>query len=124
MSTKQKRFSGPDVGLENIEYGCRSRLTWKRNGADWVLWCGRRRMGRVVPDSHQPGMYRWMKSGGHLSDMASLSWSKDTVLAAAIRDLEWEITHKPARTRSKCPERGGSFTGISSGIRANDLAGT
>jgi hypothetical protein len=32
-----------------IEYACRSRLKWKRDGADWVLWDGRRRMGRVGP---------------------------------------------------------------------------
>jgi hypothetical protein len=109
-------------GNPRLEFDCRSRLTWKRDGADWVMWCGRRRMGRVVPDNHHPGMYRSVKSGGRLSDMANLSWSKDAVLAAAMRALEWEVCHKAARTPSKCPEKGGSFKDISSGIRANDLA--
>jgi len=27
-------------------------LTWHRDGADWILLAGRRRFGRVIPDSH------------------------------------------------------------------------
>ena len=108
----------------DLEYACRSRLKWKHDGSDWVLWCGRRWMGRVVPDSDQPGMYRSVKSGGRLSDMASLSWSKDAVLGAAIRDLEWEAHHKAARDPSKCPENGGLKLAVCPSVRANDLAAT
>jgi hypothetical protein len=104
-----------------LEFACRSRLKWKRDGSDWVLWCGRRRMGCVVPDSDQTGMYRSIKTGGRLSDMASLAWSKDAVLGAAIRELEWEVRHKVARDPSKCPENGGSFKDNCPSIRANDL---
>ena len=112
------------VALNDIEYACRSRLKWKRDGSDWVLWCGRRRMGRVVPDSRQPGMYRSIKAGSRLSDMANLSWIKDAVLGAAVRELEWEVRQKAARDPSKCPEKGGSLTDTSSSIRANDQAAT
>ena len=70
------------------EYECRSPLRWKREGANWVLYRGRRKMGRVVPDK-TPRMYRSVMSRG-LSDMANLSWSKDAVMAAAIRELEYE----------------------------------
>src|SRR6516164_2536593 len=51
-------------------------LTWRRDGADWVLLYKRRRMGRVLPDNQHRGMYRSVLSRGHLSDMANLSWAK------------------------------------------------
>jgi hypothetical protein len=69
-------------------------------------------------------MYRSLKTGGRLSDMANLSWTKDAVLGAAIRDLEWETRHKAARDPSKCPEYGGSFKDKCPSVRANDLAAT
>jgi hypothetical protein len=87
-------------------------LTWKRNGADWVLHRKRRRMGRVVPDSKNPGMYRIALSGGRLSDMANLSWAKNAVLEAAIRELEYEArdpTPGRAIDPPKCPENRGSL---------------
>src|SRR5262252_5495636 len=31
-----------------------SALTWKREGADWILLMDRRRFGRVVPDDRHP----------------------------------------------------------------------
>lgn len=112
--------------MSNVEFVCRPRLTWKwkRDGADWVLWCGRRRMGRVVPDSQHPGMYRSVKSGGRRSDMANVAWTKDSVLAAAIRDLEWEASHKAARDASKAQENVGSKSTICPSIRGNDLPAT
>jgi hypothetical protein len=73
-----------------LEYAIRSQLKWKRDGADWVLWFSRRRVGRVVPDAKYPGMFRWVRSAGRLSDMANISWVKDAAMGAAIRDLEWE----------------------------------
>jgi hypothetical protein len=54
------------------EYAIRSKLKWQRDGTDWILLYGRRRMGRVVPDGQYPGMFRSVKSQG-LSDMANLS---------------------------------------------------
>ena len=69
---KHRKSDSCRIGGEklNAEYACRSRLKWKRDGADWVLHCGRRRMGRVVPDDKYPGMFRSVKSRG-LSDTAN-----------------------------------------------------
>jgi hypothetical protein len=71
-----------------------SGLQWKQSGSDWILYSGRRRMGRVVPDEKYPGMWRSVKSGGRLSDMANLSWAKNAVLVVAERELSWEANHR------------------------------
>jgi hypothetical protein len=78
------------------------RLQWKRDGADWVLFCQRRKMGRVVPDQKYPGMWRSVKSRG-LSDMANLSWAKNAVLAVSERELEFEARDIAAIDPLKCP---------------------
>ena len=80
-----------------------SGLQWKRDGADWVLFCNRRRMSRVVPDSKYPGMWRSVKSNRQLSDMANLSWAKNAVLVAAERELEFEARDIAAIDPRKCP---------------------
>jgi hypothetical protein len=79
---------------DDLEFSIRSRLKWVRDGADWVLMSGRRRMGRVAPASQ--GMWRSVKSGGRFSDVAGLSWAKDAVMAAATRELEWSASRKAA----------------------------
>jgi hypothetical protein len=89
------------MDADALEYACRSRLKWKRDGADWVLFNGRRRMGRVTPAADHPGMYRWEKAGGRFSAIGNLSWVKDAVLAAAVRELEWTMRSKLARDPSK-----------------------
>lgn len=73
-----------------------ARLTWRRDGVAWVLYFGRRRMGRVVPDQHLPNMWRSIRSDGGLSDMANLTWAKNAVVVAAVRELEWSATHAAA----------------------------
>jgi hypothetical protein len=73
-----------------------TNLTWKRDGTDWILLVGRRKFGRVIPDSKYPGMYRSVMPDGSLSDMANLSWSKNAVLASAERELEWEARQQAA----------------------------
>jgi len=73
-----------------------SPLTWKREGADWILFNRRRRFGRVVPDSKYPGMWRSTVSGGRLSDMANLAWAKNAILVASERELEWEARQRAA----------------------------
>jgi hypothetical protein len=78
------------------EYAIRSQLKWKRDGSDWVLVRGRRRMGRVTPDHQYPGMWGSPKSGGCVSDMANLSWTKDAVMAEAIRELAWDVRQRAA----------------------------
>ena len=109
--------------IDQLEYAIRSQLKWKRDGADWVLYRRGRRMGRVVPDANYPGMYRSVKSGGCLSDMANLSWSKDAVMSAAIRELEWEGRHQPARHPSKPQQVGGANRPLSPS-RLNEGAAT
>jgi hypothetical protein len=95
------------------EYAIRSKLKWQRDGANWILLYGRRRMGRVVPDVQYPGMFRSVKSQG-LSDMANLSWAKDAVVGAAIREIAWDA----AMTPRKCPEKRGLSAGKSSHVRS------
>jgi hypothetical protein len=92
-------------------------LKWRRYGNDWVLLFGRRRMGRVVPDSKYPAIFRSVKSRGRLSDMANLSWGKAAVLEAAIRELEWEARQDAATAPSKCPVNEGVNRPSSSGTR-------
>ena len=84
-----------------------SRLTWRRDGSDWVLLLDRRRFGRVVPDSKYPNMWRSILSGGRLSDIANLAWAKNAVLVAAEREVEYEA--RAANAPSKCPEKEGVF---------------
>jgi len=69
-------------------------LTWRRDGAGWVLLNKRRRMGRVVP-AHS-GMWQSTRSDGQPSDIANLSWAKNAVLVAAERELEFEHRSWPA----------------------------
>jgi hypothetical protein len=68
------------------EFAARSQLKWTREGDAWILLYRRRRTGgRVVPDKNDPGMWRSVKVDGILSDTANLSWSKNNVMAQAIR---------------------------------------
>jgi hypothetical protein len=60
-------------------------LRWRRVGTDWILECGRRRLGRVYPNGTHPGMWRSTLPDGRPSDMANLSWAKNAVLAMAER---------------------------------------
>jgi hypothetical protein len=87
------------------EHAIRSQLKWKRDGSDWVLLRGRRRMGRV---SNIPGMWRTPKSGGRVSDIANLSWAKAPArlflrLARVRHGLEdKKMPGRPARRFAPC----------------------
>ena len=101
------------------EYAIRSKLKWQHDGAGaWVLLHGRRRMGRVVPDAAYPSMWRSVKSRG-LSDMANLSWAKDAVVGAALRELEWRVAQDAATDPRKCPENRGANRLASPHVRLN-----
>jgi hypothetical protein len=93
------------------------QLTWRRHGTAWRLFVGRRRFGDVVPDSKYPDMWRSVKSGGQLSDMANLSWAKNAVLIAAQRELEWEARNRRAITPSKTQQIAPVFESRSSPMR-------
>src|SRR5262245_17595538 len=96
------------------EFAARSQLKWTREGDAWILLYRRRRMGRVVPDKGHPGMWRSVKSSG-LGDMANLCWSKDIVMARAIREVAWDAANDPR----KCPVKRGSREQKSPPMRLN-----
>jgi hypothetical protein len=91
-------------------------LIWRRDGADWVLFSGSRRFGRVIPDSTYARMWRSGLSGGRLSDRANLAWAKNAVLMAAERELEWEDRQRAAVVPPKCPEKRGVFKSAGSPV--------
>jgi hypothetical protein len=93
-------------------------LAWRRDGDGWLLFAGRRRFGRVVPDPNHPGMWRSLKSQGEQSDIANLSWAKNAVLVAAERELAFE---RRAIDPSKCPEKRCDFPASSSLMRQNEV---
>ena len=97
------------------EFAARSQLKWTREGDAWILHYRRRRMGRVVPDRDQPSMWRSVKVDGILSDTANLSWSKDNVMAQAIREVAWNAANAPR----KCPVKRGSREQKSPPMRLN-----
>jgi hypothetical protein len=84
-------------------------LHWRRIGSGWRLFDGRRRFGELVPDSTHPNMWRPVLTGGHIGNMANITWAKHAVLEAAVRELEWEGRRNRATDPSKCPEKRGVF---------------
>jgi hypothetical protein len=46
------------------EFSARSQLKWTREGDAWILLYRCRRMGRVVPDTDHPRMWRSVKVDG------------------------------------------------------------
>ena len=97
------------------EFSARSQLKWTRQGDAWILLYRRRRMGRVVPDKDHQGMWRSVKVDGILSDTANLCWSKDNVMAQAIREVAWDAANDPP----KCTVNSGSRDQKSPPIRLN-----
>jgi hypothetical protein len=101
----------------SIEAEIAAGLRWSSSGDDWILFSRRRRMGRVVTSSC-PGMHRVGLSGGRVSQMANLSWSKAHAMEAALRELAYEarsrVTPNPATDPSKCPVKEGSTAASSS----------
>src|SRR5262245_10075422 len=84
-----------------------ARLHWRRIGAGWRLFDGRRRFGEIVPDRTYSNMWRPVLTGGQVGDMANITWAKHTVLEAAVRELQWEGRRNRANDPSKCPEKRG-----------------
>ena len=72
------------------------QLVWRRDGNDWVLYAGRRRFGRIWPDSRYPGMWRSTLANGRPSDMANITWAKNAVFVAAERELQWSTRNEAA----------------------------
>ena len=121
MSRIYERTSARNRISDNDRVLRGASLIWRRDGADWVLFSGRRRFGRVVPDSKYAGVWRSVLSGGRLSDRANLAWAKNAVLMAAERELEWEDRQRAAIAPPKCPEKRGVFESAASPVAPNDL---
>ena len=86
------------------EFAARSQLKWQRDGDEWVLLYRRRRMGRVVPDRANPGMYRSLKSGD-FSDISNSELGQGRRAGSG---------HKGGRLRTcKRPLKMPSKTGVS-----------
>jgi hypothetical protein len=76
-----------------------TELQWKRSDAEWILYRGRRRMGRVVRDGKCAGMWRIALPSGRLGDMANLSWAKSLALEAAEREVVYEAARHPQKAQ-------------------------
>jgi hypothetical protein len=87
------------------EFAARSQFKWTPEGDAWILLYRRRRMDRVVPDKNHPGMWRSVKVDGILSDAANRCWSKDNVMARAIREVAWNAANDPPKMPSKTGSR-------------------
>ena len=79
-----------------IEIERHEMLRWKRDATGWRLFGGKRSFGRVVPDQKWPGMWRVVLHNGRLSDMANLSRARNSVMAMADRELEYEARKQAA----------------------------
>jgi hypothetical protein len=69
----------------DAEFAARRKLHWQRDGNEWSLRCGRRRISRVIPATRQ----LWCRalSRGKKGNPVNLSRAKDAVMAAAIMEL-------------------------------------
>jgi hypothetical protein len=101
--------------IDEEEFAARSQLKWTREGDERILLYRRRRMGRVVPNKDHSGMWQSVKVDGILSDTANLCWSKDNVMAQAIREIAWNAANDP----KKCPVKRGSREQKSPPLRLN-----
>jgi hypothetical protein len=63
---------------------------------------------------------RAISANGRLSDMANLAWAKNSVLDAAVRELEWDLHHKAATDPRKSQENGVVFRRSASPMRKNE----
>ncbi len=70
-------------------YG-RKDFAWRECPDGWALRAigHRSAIVHVVPDGVWPGMWRIRYRDGRLSDMANLSWARDSAVAAAMRLLD------------------------------------
>ena len=105
-----------DIDLERIG----ASLRWKQTKYGWRLFKGRRRFGAIVPDGKHVGMWRCVLSDGRLSDMANLSWARNAVVEAAVRELQYEARQAAATDPRKRPENEGVFRGPASLVRQTE----
>ena len=73
-ATKNVRKSAKRAPLHDVF--SRRDLVWRREGTDDVVYCGRRRVLRLVPDATYPGMWRVAYPDGELGDLKNLTWAR------------------------------------------------
>ncbi len=66
-------------------------LMCRREGADDVLYCGRRPLLRVVPDATYPGTWRVAYPDGELGDRKNLNWARHEGARVALSLLNKRI---------------------------------
>ena len=69
----------------------RRDLKWRREGTDDVVYCGRRRVLRLVPDATYPNMWRVAYSDGELGDCKNLTWARHEGARVALSLLNKRI---------------------------------
>ncbi len=69
----------------------RRDLKWRREGPDDVLYCGRRRLLRLVPDATYSGMWRVVYPDGELGDLRNLTWARHEGARVALSLLNKQI---------------------------------
>jgi hypothetical protein len=69
----------------------RRDLKWRREGADDVVFCGRRRLLPLVPDATYPGMWRVAYPDGELGDRKNLTWARHEGARVALSLLNKRI---------------------------------
>src|SRR5262245_31913855 len=104
-----QRTSTPEKQLNaHRESALVQSLTWRRSTKGWRLYAGSRCFGEVIQDSTYPGMCR-ARLSGWFSVMANLSWARNAVLEAAVREIEYEERQQAAKTPSISQQLGGVF---------------
>jgi hypothetical protein len=107
-----RKIAGRNLDHRGETRSCESplaqSLVWRRAGKGWQLFAGKRRFGKVIPDSKHPGMWRTPLLNGRVSDMANLSWARNAVMEAAVREIEFEAKQE-ANTPSNSQQIGAVF---------------
>ena len=96
-----------------------AEFQWKADGDSWVLLCGRRKLGRVVPDKVYPGMWRSTMPDGGLSDMANLTRARHALMHSARREIAYE-QKLATRDPLNCSESGAVLERLSPSSDLND----
>ena len=97
------------------EFAARSQLKWTREGDAMDIALSPTANGPRCPRHGPPWHVAFSQSQGILSDTANLCWSKDNVMAQAIREVAWNAANDPR----KCPVKRGSRQQKSPPMRLN-----
>ena len=97
-ATKEVRQSVKRGPLHDVF--SRRDLVWRREGTDDVVYCGRRRVVRLVPDATYPGMWRVAYPDGELGDRKNLTWARHEGARVALSLLNKQTAPGTSQRRS------------------------